>query len=148
MRQQYDEAKRLKRTVESNEPQEADKHHPTIHIAETSLKVLLFNGKASTFEYWGPKFEARARKKKTSPIFLGSTVVPSETAYHEAVLLVAEASRTDAQKKTIKDFDLNSLAYDELIMSMDDSTDGGKIAFQLVNNAYTAANSNGDAKLA
>ena len=118
-----------------------------MNIAETSLKVLLFNGKASTFEYWGPKFEARARKKKTSPIFLGSTVVPSETAY-EAVLLVAEASRTDAQKKTIKDFDLNSAAYDELIMSMDDSSDGGKIAFQLVNNAHTVANPNGDAKLA
>ena len=117
-----------------------------MNIAETSLKVLLFNGKASTFEYWGPKFEARARKKKTSPIFLGSTVVPSETAY-EAVLLVAKASRTDAQKKTVKDFDLNSLAYDELMMSMDGSTDGGKIAFQLVNNSCTAANPNGDAKL-
>ena len=92
-----------------------------MNIAKTSLKVLIFNGKANTFDYWGPKFVARAQKKKTSTIFLGSTVVPSQIAY-EAALLVPEASRTDAQKKTIKDFDLssNSSAYDELIMSMDD----------------------------
>ena len=66
-----------------------------INITKTSLEVLLFNGKANTFDYWGPMFLARARKKKTSPIFLGSTVIPSEMAY-EAVILVDEASRTDA----------------------------------------------------
>ena len=118
-----------------------------MNITQTSLKVLLFKGKANTFDCWGPKFLARARKKKTSTIFLGGTVIPSETAC-EAVLLVAEASRTDALKKIIKDFDLNSSAYDELIMLMDDSSDGGKIAFQLGNNVCTVANSNGDAKLA
>ena len=94
----------------------------------------------------GTKFRARARKKKTSISFLGSTVVPSETAYEKA-LPVPEASGTDAQRKPIKDFDLSSLAYDELILSMDDSMDGGKIAFQLVNNSCTVANPNGDAKL-
>ena len=118
-----------------------------MNIAETSLEVLLFNGRANSIYYWGPKFLATAQKKKTSPIFPGTTVIPSEMEY-EAALLVPEASRTEAQKKTITDFDLNSAAYDELIMSMNDSCDGGRIAFQLVNNAYTLANPNGDAKLA
>ena len=55
---------------------------------------------------------------------------PSESAY-EAARLVVEATKSDAQKKTFKDFDLNSSAFDELIMSMDDSTDVGKIASRL-----------------
>ena len=64
-----------------------------MNIAETSLKVLLFNGKASTFEYWGPKFEARAQKKKTSPIFLGCIVIPSETAYEVEQTLKRKLSK-------------------------------------------------------
>ena len=91
-------------------------------IAESSLKVLLFNAKASTFGYCSPKFAARARKKKTSPIFLGAALVPSESEY-VAALLIAEAGRTNHQEKTIKDFGLNSSAYDGLMMSMYNSTD-------------------------
>ena len=73
-----------------------------MNMARTSLEVLLFNGKASAFTYWNPKFTARARKKETSPIFLGTIVVPSESAYKVA-LLVAKATKSDTQKKTIKD---------------------------------------------
>ena len=108
-------------------------------ITETSLKVLLFNGKASNYDYWSPKFAARAHKKKTSPIFLGTTLVPPKSE-NNAALLIAEASRTDAQKKTTKDFDLNSSAYNELILSMDSGTNGGKISFELVHNSCTDAN--------
>ena len=108
---------------------------------------MLFNGKTSTYDYWNPKFAARACKKKTPPIFLAATLVPPESG-NDAALLVAKASRTDALKKTIRYLDLNSLACDELIMSMDISIDKAKIAFQLVHNSCTAANPNGDAKIA
>ena len=115
-------------------------------IAETSLEVLLFNGKAIIFNYWSPKFVARYCKKKTSSIFLGNPLVPPKSEY-DAALLITQASRTDPQRKTMKDFYLNSSDYDELVMSMDDSTDGGKIAFHLVNNSCMAANPSGYAKV-
>ena len=47
----------------------------------------------------------------------------------------------------MEDFGLNNSAYGDLMMLMDDSTDGGKLASHLVNNSYTTANPNGDAKL-
>ena len=115
-------------------------------IAKTSLKVLLFNDKASTYDYWNPKFAAKG-KKKTFPVFLGTTLVPPKSEYDAALLIVEASSRTDHQKKTIKCFDLNSSAYDELIMSINSSTDGDKIAFQLVHNSRSVINPDGDARL-
>ena len=99
-------------------------------ITEASLKVLLCNGKASTYDYWSPKFATRACTKKTSPIFLGAKLVPPKNG-NDTALLIIEGTRTDVQKKTTKDFDLYSSAYNELIMATYSNADKGKIAFSL-----------------
>ena len=112
-----------------------------MNITETSFKILLFNSKASSFTFWNPKFKTRAQKKKTCHIYLGTVAVPSENA-HEAALLIDKASRNMTQNKTIKDFDLNSAAFYGLIMSMNDSTGGGRIAFQLMDSSCSIDNPN------
>ena len=68
------------------------------NIAEKSLKVLLFNGKASNFNYWRPKFAARAWKKKTSPIFLGTILVSPESEYVQLFLLPKLVEQTLRRK--------------------------------------------------
>ena len=88
------------------------------------LRILLSNVKAISFTCWYPKFGARAHKKKTSHIYLGTMAVPSDSAHKEA-LLIEKVSCSTGQKKTIKDVDLNIAvaAFGELILSMDDLTD-------------------------
>jgi hypothetical protein len=56
--------------------------------------------------------------------------------------------RSDNDKKTIENNRLNDKAYEDLLLSIDGETKTGKVAFNLVDNAVTSANPEGDSKIA
>ena len=119
-----------------------------MNIIKTSFKILLFNGKASAYIFLELKFKARAWKKKVAPIYMGTVTVPTESDYNAVLLVVDEDACIATKKKNVKDFEPNTDAFDDLILSMDVSTDGGRIAFQLVNNSTLDENPNENAKIA
>ena len=65
-----------------------------------------------------------------------------------SLLVVDKTAWSTAKKKTTVGFELNTAAYDDLMVSMDVSTNGGRIAFQIVNNSTSDENPIGNAKIA
>ena len=89
---------------------------------ELSIKVIPFSGKQEDWETWEEKFLARARRMKYKDLLTGkdsTVVVPKSTA-----------TTLTADEKLIEE--LNIQAYEDLILSIDTSTDPGKVAFSLV----------------
>ena len=112
---------------------------------EYSIRVIEFKG--TNFPQWNSKQLARANRRHTKGILLGTIKIPTKGEY-ELALAVAEADRNPGQLKTIENYELNTLAYDDLVLSMNSETKKGMAAWTLVDNAVTTANPDGDAAMA
>ena len=73
---------------------------------------------------WSEKFLAKARRSGIKDVLLGKVTIPKT---NEEI-----NKKTDEGKIMVKIFDLNELAYTELILSIDVRTSGGKVAFNMV----------------
>jgi len=77
----------------------------------SSIRILHFTGKKEEWSTWSEKFLAKARRSGTKDVFLGKVTIPKTTKEIN--------KKTDDGKIMMKIFDLNELAYTELILSID-----------------------------
>jgi len=109
-------------------------------VEEKSIKVICFDGQQVLWSYWEEKFLAQARRKGFKDVLLGTIPIPQDS---EQLDLTTDEGNA---KKNAKD--MNELAYEELVLSVDTSTSSGKVAFQLIKARKTTANKNGDCAMA
>ena len=112
---------------------------------ETAIKTILFSGKKSDFVYWKGKPVARSHKSKYGGILTGDIKIPTKVEYQDAL---KKSPQDDSSKDIVKRYELGISAYDDLILSMDDSKKSGKVAYSIIANATTTDNPDGDAALA
>ena len=112
-----------------------------------SIKVIYFSGKSAGWRVWNQKFMARANRIGYKKILEGKTAIPTQHDYETAEAKDSK-DRTDNDKKTIENYRLNEKANEDLLLSIDEETKTGKVAFNLVDNAVTSANPKGDSKIA
>ena len=111
-------------------------------VDEKSIKVIEFTGK--DFKIWSRKFCARANRKGYLTLLRGIQPIPTLTQY-----VAAEADpSTTTNKTTIKLWKLNELAFEDIILSINHTTNQGKTAFHLVDNSITADQPDGNCKIA
>ena len=103
---------------------------------DKAIRVLSFSGKQAEWAIWSEKFLARARRKGYRSILLGNEQLPSDS----------EDVSKDKKKQKLRN--LNELAYEDLILSIDGSSDSGRVAFQIVRNCKTDELKEGDSSLA
>ena len=114
-------------------------YHTRIIMSETddkAIRVLSFSGKQAEWAIWSEKFLARARRKGYRSILLGNEQLPSDS----------EDVSKDKKKQKLRN--LNELAYEDLILSIDGSSNSGRVAFQIVRNCKTDELKEGDSSLA
>ena len=109
--------------------------------AEKSIKIIHFSGKKDEWQVWSEKFLARARRKNYKGILTGSERVPpvSMSANGEAI------ERTDAERRLDN---ANELAFEDLVLSVDGTTEAGRVAFGIIRSSKTTELPEGDARLA
>ena len=110
---------------------------------EKSLRVIEFSGSAKDWVVWSEKFLARGKRKGYTKLLLGRVKIPTQDE-----LTAAEDGNTDAKKKVTNLGDLNELGYEDLILSINGETAGGKVAFSPVKNCKTPEFPEGNCKQA
>ena len=105
-----------------------------------SLRVIPFDGKPRNWDAWSEKIGAKARRRGWKKLLIGQEKVPTQSEYEQAILDKDEAKTTLAE--------LNEEAYEELVLSMDHTSQTGKVAFSLVKNSKTAEHPGGNCKIA
>ena len=111
-------------------------------VDEKSIKVIEFSGK--DFKIWSRKFCARANRKGYLTLLRGIQIIPIISQY-----IAAERDPTDATNKSIiKLWKLNELAYEDIILSINHTTNQGKTVFHLVDNSVTPEQPDGNCKIA
>jgi hypothetical protein len=104
---------------------------------ERAIKVITFSGNPKHWSVWEEKFMARAKRKGFKDLLLGKVDIPKTSD----VLNAEEAG--DKKKLRIKD--LNELAFEELILSVEGDTKYGRVAFQLIKNCKSKDYEDGNA---
>ena len=100
-------------------------------VDEKSIKVIEFSGK--DFKIWSRKCCARANREDYLTLLRGIQTIPTIDQY-----IAAEGDTTTATSKSIiKLWKLNELAFEDLILSINHTTNQGKTAFHLVDNSVT-----------
>ena len=112
-------------------------------LEHKSIKVIEFSGKEKDWKIWSRKFLAQASRKGYKKLLSGAEAIPSESEY-----TAAAGETNDDEKKTVKLWQLNELAFEEILLSINGTTKQGKIAFNLVDNCTTAEQPEGNCKLA
>ena len=110
--------------------------------ATKTIKVILFSGHPQHYKIWMKKMMASANRRGFGKILSGKTKCPTWTEYEAAN---AAVSPDATQKDIIKRMEQNELAYEELLLSIDTSTDAGQVAFELVANCELSGSETGDA---
>ena len=89
-----------------------------------TIRVIPFEGKTEELPTWSKKFLAKAKRYGFKDVLLGKVEVPKSNEVLDVNL--------DIGMKRFKIVDLNEFPYTELILSIDDMTSSGKVAFNLV----------------
>ena len=85
-------------------------------VDKKSIKVIEFSGK--DFKIWSRKFCARANRKGYLTLLRGTQAIPTLNQY-----IAAEADPSNATNKiTIKLWKLNELAFEDIILSINHTT--------------------------
>ena len=115
--------------------------------ASKSIRVIEFSGKKSDYHMWAAKVLAAGARKGYDKIWDGRVPIPSQREFTIASA-TAEANRTVDEKAAIVSYDLNSMAFSELLLSISGATSYGKVAFAEVDGSRTTENPDGDARQA
>jgi len=107
---------------------------------DKAIRVISFSSEQADWSYWEEKFLARAKRKGYKGVLLGTVAIPKDADTID--------ESTTAGKESKKAKDMNELAYEELILSIDTTNSQGKVAFQLVKSCKTTDYANEDSKLA
>ena len=85
-------------------------------VDEKPIKIIEFSGK--DFKIWSRKFCARANRKGYLTLLRGIQTIPTIDEF-----IAAEADPSDANNKTIiKLWKLNELAFEDIILSINHTT--------------------------
>ena len=114
--------------------------------ASKSIHVIDFSGKKSDYHMWAAKVLAGSARKGYDKIWDGRVPIPSQREFIIA-LAMAEANQT-VDESAIVSYDLNSMAFSKLLLSISGATSYGKVAFAEVDGSRTTENPDGDARQA
>eukprot|EP00956_Cyclotella_meneghiniana_P039716 scaffold177807_cov69-Cyclotella_meneghiniana.AAC.1 len=114
---------------------------------EKSIKVIYFTGKPQGWRVWNRKFLARANRVGYKKLLLGDETVPTESEIKAINGKAADQVTVDDEKK-LELFEKNERAYEDLLLSIDGESKQGRVAFNLVENAVTPDNPEGNCKIA
>jgi hypothetical protein len=106
----------------------------------STIRVIPFQGKSGEWPTWSEKFLAKARRYGFKDLLLGKVKVPRTDEDYDM--------ESEEGKKSTIAADMNELAYTELILSIDDKTNSGKVAFNLVNGCKNKDYADGNASMA
>ena len=85
-------------------------------IKEERITVIPFDGTKVNWKLWSTKFMARARRKGYKEILTGNTKVPYD-------------DKTGLSDAEIKLKELNTIAYEDLVLLIDGSKPTGRVVF-------------------
>jgi gag-polypeptide of LTR copia-type len=123
---------------------------------EKSIKVVVFDGKQSSWIVWEEKFIARAIKKGYFMIFLAEddAIYIPKLGEDNLYTTTVNSDGDEVLKPVFKDKDIknwlewNIQAYSDLVMCMDTSTPTGRVAFDIVRSSKTEEYPFGNARVA
>ena len=116
---------------------------------EKSIRIIEFSGKKTDWDSWSEKFLSRGKRKGYKKLLVstgttpGVDKIPTQEEYDEAL-----EGDDDLDKKIVKLGELNELAYEDLILSINTNSSMGKVAFGLVKNAKSVDFPEGNCKVA
>jgi gag-polypeptide of LTR copia-type len=105
----------------------------------SAIRVIPFYGKNDEWPTWSKKFLAKAKRYGFKKISLGKVIIPKSDEVYD--------TESEEGKKKMRIADLNELAYTELILSIDDKSSSGKVAFNLVKDCKSKDYVDGNALL-
>jgi len=107
---------------------------------DTTIRVIHFDGLSAAWGLWEQRFHARAERKNFASILTGTirALLESEVINETVVGGPAKAATRKA----------NSYAYGELLLLISTTTDGGLVAFFVVDGCTSTALPGGDARRA
>jgi len=105
-----------------------------------TIRIISFDGSASDWPDWEPKFLVRAQQKDFAGILRGTVQAPPAAK---------SLDENKADEKILKKHrDANNYAYEELLLSIMTMTDEGRVAFHIVTGAVDTNLPDGNAALA
>ena len=104
-------------------------------------KIIEFDGKG--FKIWARKFLARANRKGYKKLLTGTTPIPTIAQFR-----ASEDEANDAKKTIVKNWNLNELAFEDLLLSINTKTSSGTTAFNLVDTCTSSDQPDGNCKIA
>jgi hypothetical protein len=112
-----------------------------IHILQSRSCLFIFYLYILLFwPTWSEKILAKARRYGFKDVLLGKVNVPRTNEDYDM--------ESEEGKKLTIAADMNELTYTELILSIDDKTSNGKVAFNLVRGCKNKDYANGNASMA
>jgi hypothetical protein len=106
----------------------------------SNIRVIPFYGKSEEWPSWSEKVLAKARRYGFEDVLLGKVKVPKTDEDYDI--------ESEEGKKLTISADINELACTELILSIDDKTCRGKVAFNLVKGCKNKDDADGNASIA
>ncbi len=91
-------------------------------IEEKSVRIIEFSGKQADWDGWSEKFLARAKCRGYKGLLLGRDKVKMQEQ-----LVLAETSSSDSDKEILKLGELNELAYEDIVLSINHTTSSGRL---------------------
>jgi len=106
----------------------------------STIRVIPFYGKSEEWPTWSKKFLAKARRYGFKNVLLGKVKIPKTDEDYDL--------ESEEGKKLSIAAEMNELAYTELILSIDDKSSSGKVAFNLVKGCKNKDYVDGNASMA
>ena len=114
---------------------------------KTISKLIIFSGKKVEYPGWREKFIAKSNLEGFGKLYLEPDTYPIRNASFMNSPEYLELE--DDEREEVDDIqDLNTKGYSELIMSISEKTQGGRIAFKLVKSTRNTEYPKGNYKLA
>jgi hypothetical protein len=106
----------------------------------STIRVIPFYGKSEELSTWSEKPSAKARSYGFKDVLLGKVKVPRTDEDYDM--------ESEEGKKLAIAADMSEVVYTELILSIDDKTGSGKVAFDLVKGCKNKDYADGNASMA
>ena len=87
---------------------------------ERSMRVIPFKGTPESWRSWPVKFKARGRRRGYTKLLTGAVRIPTQ-----AEVELAELGTSEEDRRTLELAELNQLAYEDILLSIDTDTKAG-----------------------